>query len=194
MDHYSYVSQGSTNYSSTAYQPVDTRATPHITYHEGTKTDGFGPGASPEVIIDGRSRPLGFRSLRWWWPELLATLVSVASFIAIVIVVRHYRGQGLQDVHLPSQLNLNGLVALLSTVCRIALMIPVGSALSQEVWTWFYGARSGIHRRQLRDLELSDEASRSAWGSFLFLFQTRRKYVCTESSTSTQADTNGKAG
>lgn len=119
----------------------------------------------------------------------MATLVSIASFVAIVVVARKYRGQGLQDVHLPSQLSLNGLIALLSTVCRIALMIPVESAISQEVWTWLYGTRVGNNRRQLRDLEISDEASRGAWGSFRFLLQARRKYDLVEGlSPSQEAD------
>ena len=42
----------------------------------------------------------------------------------------------MQDVGLPSGLTLNGLIALLSTIARVALMVPVASVLSQEVWLW----------------------------------------------------------
>lgn len=90
-----------------------------------------------ELAVEGRSRPLSLlRSLRWWLIEILASLVSVAAFVAIVFVVRHYQGRGVEEVNLPSSLTLNGLIALLSTVNRVALMVPVASALSQEVWTW----------------------------------------------------------
>ena len=189
MDQCTHYSNDKASYPSTAYQPVDLAFGPHASYHQDTKTEEYA-SANPEgLTVDRQSQPLGFRSLRWWLAEIMATLVSIASFVAIVVVVRKYRGQGLQDVHLPSQLSLNGLIALLSTVCRIALMIPVESAISQEVWTWLYGTRVGNNRRQLRDLEISDEASRGAWGSFRFLLQARRKYDLVEGlSPSQEAD------
>lgn len=95
--------------------------------HDGSVyTEGF--------AMEGHSRPLSLlRSLRWWLVEIFASLISVASFIATVSVVKHYQGQGVQEVNLPSSLNLNGLIALLSTVNRVALMVPVASVLSQEV-------------------------------------------------------------
>lgn len=173
--HYSHNSQVSSAYESTAYQPVNTSAASHV-IHEPFKNEGYGPTQYGVGVSDGRPRPLGMRSLRWWIVEISASVVSLASFVAICVVVEHYRGRGLQDVNLPSQLNLNGLVALLSTVCRVALMIPVASVISQEVWLWLYGFNGGqTNRRQLRHLALSDEASRSAWGSFIFLLQSRRK-------------------
>lgn len=175
MLHYPYHSQDSTTYQSTDYQPVNTSPVPHAT-PKGVGNESIISPKYGVVTINGRSRPLGFRSIRWWLMEILASVMSVAPFIGIVIVVTHYQGRGLEDINLPSPLNLNGLVALLSTVCRVALMIPVASVISQEVWTWFYGPnRDSTNRRQLRDLELSDEASRSAWGSFKFLLQGRRK-------------------
>lgn len=68
----------------------------------------------------------------------------------------------MQEVNLPSSLDLNGLIALLSTVNWVVFMVPVASVLSQEVWTWLYESKAGPRRRrQLRDLELSD-ATRGA--------------------------------
>lgn len=171
MDQLSSSRYGSA-YHYTPYQRVD----------PGLKVpnDGAKYGVSVytnELAVEGRSRPLSLlRSFRWWLIEILASLVSVAAFAAIVFVVRHYQGRGVQEVNLPSSLTLNGLIALLSTVNRVALMVPVASALSQEVWTWLCESGGGPRRRrQLRDLELSDAASRGAWGSFKFLFQTRRR-------------------
>ena len=97
-----------------------------------------------------------FSSLLWWWPECLAAIVSIISFAGIVAIAQHYRGIGIQQVGLPSGLTLNGLIALLSTIARAALLIPVASALSQEAWLWLAKGQ----RAQLRDLKVSDDASR----------------------------------
>ena len=115
-------------------------------------------------------------SLRWWLPEILAALCAVTAFAAIVGVARHYRGHSIQGVGLPSGLTLNGLIALLSTTARAAILIPVASALSQEVWLWLSRERRQVARHaKIRDLQVSDEASRGAWGSLLFLRHFRRR-------------------
>lgn len=146
----------------------------------------------------GRSRLLWYRvaksGLRWWLPELFASLLSVVSFIALVALVHHYEGKGVQDLNLPASLTLNGLVALLSTLIRAALMVPVASALSQEALIWFSRsekARKG--RAQLSDLESLDAASRGAWGSFLFLLQIKSRYftLCNVSKIETNTSLVG---
>lgn len=115
-------------------------------------------------------------SLRWWWPEILASVCAVTAFAAIAGVAGHFRGHSIQDGGLPSGLTLNGLIALLSTIARAALLIPVASGLSQEVWLWLSEARKQPGGNgELRDLEISDEASRGAWGSLLLLRHFRRR-------------------
>ena len=106
---------------------------------------------------------------RWWMPELFASLVSGASLISLIVLVRSYHGRGIGELNLPYSVTLNGLVALISTVNRVALMVPVRSILSHEVWLWFSGTK---RQSQLWDLEVSDAVSPGAWGSFLFLFKT----------------------
>ena len=110
---------------------------------------------------------------RWWMPELFASLLSVASLIALIAILRHYHGRGIHDLYLPSSLTLNGLVAILSTLTRVSLMVPIGSAISQEVWIWL----SKPHKEygQLQDLEFSDAASRGSWGSLIFLIRARTR-------------------
>ena len=94
----------------------------------------------------------------------------MASLIALIVLMCNYRGRSLEQVELPVTLTLNGLVAILSTINRAALMVPVGSVLSQEVWLWLSGSsnKSAHQRSRLRDLEPSDIASRGAWGSLIF--------------------------
>ena len=110
---------------------------------------------------------------RWWLPELFASLLSVASLISLIAVLRHYHGRGIQDLRLPSSLTLNGLVAILSTLTRASLMVPIGSAISQDVWLWLSKPQKG--RGQLQDLEFSDAASRGSWGSLVFLIRARSR-------------------
>jgi hypothetical protein len=78
----------------------------------------------------------------------------------------------LDGLVLPKGLTLNGLVALISTVNRVALVGPVESAISQEAWRWFSPntQRSRV-RSRLEDLEISDSASRGTVGSFIFLWK-----------------------
>ena len=168
MSHFASYSEDNVSDRSKIYQLANTASASHMA-DDDVKDEN-------DLTIFNLSRPLGLRSVRWWLMEILASIVSVISFLGIVVVVIHYRGPGIENTHLPLQLTLNGMVAILSTICRVALMIPVASVISQEVWTWLYKSdEKSFNHRQLRDLEISDEASRSAWGSFRFVLQMRRK-------------------
>ena len=116
-------------------------------------------------------------ALRWWVPEVLASILSIASLLAIVIVLRVYDGRSIDDLNLPQYLSLNGLVAAIATFDRVFLVVPIGSAISQEAWIWF-AKNDGVPQPQshLRDLNRSDAASRGAWGSLLFIFTSPRRY------------------
>ena len=114
--------------------------------------------------------------LRWWLPEIFGAFLAAASLICTVIVLRKYQGRNLQDVHLPHLLNLNGLIAILATISRAGLTVPVSSILSQEYWLWLSSAsKSPKSHPSLMDLEYSDSASRGAWGSLRFIYKTRRR-------------------
>lgn len=87
---------------------------------------------------------------------MFAILISLGALAFIIAIARHYRGQGVQKIKLPSGLTLDGLIALLSTLARAALMVPVASVLSQEAWLLLSDTkRKKIGHSQLRDLELS---------------------------------------
>lgn len=115
-------------------------------------------------------------ALRWWIPELLAIILSIAALLVIVIVLRVYEGRSIDDLNLPKYLTLNGLVAAISTFDRVFLVVPIGSAISQEAWLWFRKNDIEQHpHSHLRDLSRSDAASRGAWGSFCFVFTSPRR-------------------
>ena len=113
----------------------------------------------------------------WWDFEVASISISFLTFVALVIVLQQYDGQ--PQIAWPyNQLTLNGLVALLSTITRATLMIPIASAISQSKWTWFTPKKSGIGR-PLDDLELIDSASRGAMGSLQLLWRMKGRHLVT---------------
>lgn len=118
-----------------------------------------------------------WETIECWWPELLASSLSIIALVAIVIVLRVYNGRSIDNLNLPRYLTLNGLIALIATFDRMFLVIPIGSALSQEAWLWFAKNEGKMFpKSRLRDLNRSDSASRGAWGSLLFLFTSPQRY------------------
>jgi hypothetical protein len=133
------------------------------------------PSTSPSKTSTKEGTSRGFKSLivlRWWLPELIASILSIASSISIVVILRNYDGRGLDNLSLPRGLTLNGIIAALSTLNRVCLMTPVGTAMSQEAWLWF-SATGRKRSSRLGDLDLSDAASRGSWGSLVFLWSSR---------------------
>ena len=160
---------------------TDSTSVIHESYHVDDGEDASGLIGSqtgrPTQKSSRHFSPSVLSCLRWWIPELFASLLSICTFVSVMLILRNYHGRALNEINLPSSLTLNTLIALLSTVNRVALMVPVGSAMSQEVWLWFSNPWSkSNHRARLRDLELSNAASRGAWGSLLFLFSGRSRY------------------
>ncbi|KAF2155789.1 hypothetical protein K461DRAFT_310403 [Myriangium duriaei CBS 260.36] len=112
--------------------------------------------------------------IAWWLPELVASLFSVISLGCIVAVLSVFDRRSATDVHLPRYLTLNGLIALIATINKACLTVPIYSAIMQEMWLHFAAeARSTSCKSRLRDIELYTEASRGTWGSLLLLFKAR---------------------
>jgi hypothetical protein len=112
----------------------------------------------------------------WWKFELLASIISIGSIMALALVVRRYEGRPLENINLPHSLQLSAIVAALSTVARVSLLVPVASAMSQDSWLWFSSpSQRKMRNARLKDMELTDNASRGPWGSFLFLLKARRR-------------------
>ncbi len=130
----------------------------------------------PETV----SKTTRLHWFRWWLPELLASSLSMISFIVLVAILWSVDGRAQQNLNLPHSfsLKLNAFVALLSSISRGSLMVPIGSVMSQEVWIWLSEKKKGSNRYgQLVDLELSDAASRGSLGSLQFLFRAGRRHV-----------------
>ncbi|KPI43513.1 uncharacterized protein AB675_7182 [Cyphellophora attinorum] len=125
-----------------------------------------------------KSRTPAWKLLRSWITEVIALFLAICALLSIVSVLRVYQGKPIDDLDLPSALTLNGLLALLGTILRAVLAVPLGSVLAQEAWLWLASNnKRQIPRSRLRDLVASDSASRGEWGSFLLLFRSWRRAV-----------------
>lgn len=105
----------------------------------------------------------------WLW-ELLSCLLSFFSLMAIIIILKHYDGQPIQNA--PSSVTLNSLLAIFTTLAKAGLMFLLAEALSQLKWVWFREAE-----RPLIDFQTFDEASRGPIGGFRLLGMLKGRYV-----------------
>lgn len=62
----------------------------------------------------------------------------------------------------------NSMIAIMTTVSKTAMMVPIASCISQVKWDYF---RKTSH--PYKDLEAFDTASRGPWGSLYFLGHMR---------------------
>ncbi|KAK7909055.1 hypothetical protein PG985_014933 [Apiospora marii] len=111
----------------------------------------------------------------WTWTlELLSLVFAIASTIAICIILWLWDDRPLRDWPLPIQ--PNSLVSVFSTLAKTALMLPVGSVISQMKWIWFE------EPRRLNDLQTFESASRGPWGSLRLIWTTRGKAWITKAA------------
>ncbi|KAG8163810.1 hypothetical protein KVR01_005728 [Diaporthe batatas] len=104
-----------------------------------------------------------------WWLEGLAVVVSLLLLAAIVSLLYHFDGE--EQPEWPYWINLNTVVATLSTILRAQLLLVAAEAISQYKWSWFR------RPRRLIDMVRFDEASRGLMGSLNFLFRPRKSFV-----------------
>lgn len=113
----------------------------------------------------------------WWAWEISAAVVSVGASAALITVLAKANGRQQQFWNIGStQLTLNTVVAILSTVIRAALLVTVAGALNQSPWNWFANGQHGHQqrlRRPLKDLDIFGEAAMSSWASLKLLYRTK---------------------
>ncbi|KAJ0156423.1 hypothetical protein CTA2_12779 [Colletotrichum tanaceti] len=101
-----------------------------------------------------------FRS--WIW-ELLSVVIAIGLVIAIAALLATYEGKPAPDWG--AHLNLNALLALLSTILRALLVVVVSGVISQRKWGWYGRDRD----RPLSDLQQFDTGSRGSLGALLLI-------------------------
>ena len=104
----------------------------------------------------------------WWLWEILAVLLSLSSFSALVIVLLVYDGRAVPQL----RISLNAIVSILGTISKTSMMFSITATLSQFKWLLFSGKS-----RQLKDLQLYDDASRGPLGSSALLLSMKGRWV-----------------
>lgn len=136
---------------------------PHAHIHKPPNIPPSSSGNSDQGLISA------------WLPEIIYSLLSIATLIAIFLTLRTFDGQSIDPNHWPLSpaITLNTLIALLTAVCQLSLLIPITQGLAQLKWNWFArAAPSGIpvpgRERSLGDFGLFDDAAfgTGRWGGW----------------------------
>jgi hypothetical protein len=116
------------------------------------------PGDVKSKELSKRVRPIPW----WWWWDIGAAVLSAVSMILIIALLIKVQNTPLQDWTLPIQ--PNSLIAVLTTISKTTMMVPIASCLGQLKWHYF--SRQAHH---LDHLQLFDDATRGPWGAFTIL-------------------------
>ncbi|KAK3312572.1 hypothetical protein B0H66DRAFT_633413 [Apodospora peruviana] len=144
----------------TSFAPTSIKgALPDSTTHSTDSASGELPAASSR---DSTKNHDPFWLSFWKW-ELAALFLACGLLVAIGIILAVYTGQ--PTPRWPLGVNINSLVAILTTMLRALLMVFVAEVISQLKWGWFN------QPQRLRDLHRYDSASRGVWGSVLIIFR-----------------------
>jgi hypothetical protein len=98
----------------------------------------------------------------WGW-EIVSVIIANGLNVAIAVILAVYDGQSVPNWG--AHINLNAVLALLSTILRAMLVVVVAQIICQKKWDWF-----GTNReRPLRDLDRFDAGSRGSMGALLLM-------------------------
>ncbi|KAK5713367.1 hypothetical protein LTR17_017612 [Elasticomyces elasticus] len=136
--------------------------------------------AETYVLASATKPNASFSIVAWWLPELAASIIALAALSGTVIVLLVYDGRAATELQIYGALTLNGLIAILATIARASLLIPVCSAIMQEMWLFFADeAKRDASESKLGDMALFANASRGAMGGFVLLVRGGKGRVMT---------------
>jgi hypothetical protein len=143
--------------------------------------------ASPMDQAKARDNGPLIALLAAWWMESASLATAIAALIAIVVMLAQYNNK--EQPTWKRAINLNTLVAILSTLMRACLVVvaeqgeilPFSSSslnipgwhlevIGQLKWNFFR------QPRPLHKIVYFDAALRGPWSSLLLVFRTRRMY------------------
>lgn len=98
-----------------------------------------------------------------WLPEFTSFLLAIIALVAIIILLAVRKDKPLPNW--PSLLNINSLVAIFSSILKVALLFPIAECISELKWIWF------ANPQPVSDFNRFDSASRGPWGALKLLFK-----------------------
>ena len=116
----------------------------------------------------------------WWAWELLSAAVSVLAMIGLfALLLQADKRQQESWTIGNTQLTLNTLVAVISTIMRSSLLLSVAGSLNQSAWNWFAAKNKGMNLKgkPLKDLEVFSDAAANSLNSMKLLYRTKGRFV-----------------
>lgn len=120
------------------------------------------PGNDPDSEPE-RNEGQAYSIFRNWIWEILSIAVATGLIAAIAAVLATYDGNPAPDWG--EHINLNALLATLSTILRAMLVVVVSQIISQRKWEWL----TAKQLRALSDLQIFDSGSRGIIGAVQFI-------------------------
>lgn len=109
--------------------------------------------------------PHAYHIFRTWALEVITAIFALGLIIAIATILAFYHGSPVPNWGATANINLNALLAFLSTMLRASLVIIVSQVISQRKWEW-YGMKQA---RPLSNLQQFDQGSRGSLGALLLI-------------------------
>jgi hypothetical protein len=162
FDATSYSGHDITDYRDDHSAPSLTASEPKAHYLPDSSTQKL---YSTEIVTNALTEKPRFDFRDWQW-EFGASLFSLGCFAAVVGVLAVNEHKSLTGWTFVFGISLNTLIAILSTLSRTALMVPVASCISQLKWIHLVSAS-----RPLCDVQVFDDASRGPWGAFELIWR-----------------------
>jgi hypothetical protein len=110
-----------------------------------------------------------FRWISPWWLEILGLSIAAGTLAAIAILL--IRADGYPPEVYPYGITLNGIIAILSTISKGAMLSVVGVCLGQLKWNRFTNPKRPLPLSQFAAI---DRASHGALGSFTSILSAWR--------------------
>ncbi|KAF2143123.1 uncharacterized protein K452DRAFT_166926 [Aplosporella prunicola CBS 121167] len=173
-DGYTQISVNTSPRSSITLQDAERRVLPaqESEYERQSTEDPLPGGRLSNLTISSWLGSIGKKhrqrnsTLSGWWWETASISLSAVCVGLIVVILGIIDGKALADWKL--LIKPNSVIAILSTVARSSLLVPIAECISQLKWTHFSSSA-----RSLSHLQIFDDASRGPWGSLTFLWKVR---------------------
>lgn len=122
------------------------------------QNDAITPCQKPSYAAENRPQKL------WLW-ETLSITVAVLSLTAIVITLVIHNDNPLP--RWPSQITINSLISVLTSIFKASLMMPIAEGISQMRWLWY------LKPRPLGQMEQWDLASRGSFSMLFYIYSSQ---------------------
>lgn len=157
-DDQSAADAGSSSFNAGSLREGSPRRSPNSQHHSG-HAENDEDSEVPAAVAEGKSVEA---THFWWYWDFAGALVAVICMVLIAVTLIVADGKALDGWSL--LISPNTIVAVLTTVARTALLVPLGSSISQLKWRHLL-----LKAQPLNHIQLFDNASRGPWGSLLMI-------------------------